>query len=424
MNISKPIALTIAAGSLTYSAAGAEPVRSPRATISSSPTTHIYYNIATGEQIATNLNTQTLRDAIDPGETVWVADNHTPCAAFGQTSGTSVILDNPNDYFGTGAAPETRTLMNDWADIPPDTIVDCFQLSYATGIQDTDTNSDGIADGVVGFGLNWGFYEENNGFNDCRCGQGLIGFTLTGLPGQLDGLGGFASAELTIDLASDFDNSLVMEFGDSDGDLNSAVVHNPFVFVGKCGDRDDDGLSDFSYTIQFIQPGTLDTDNADSDSDSTTGIDGNPALQDATGVPLAHYRGTTIEIDNGDGTFSYEITTAPGPNAYGAEEGWDEFSYPGGFYDATYWMGGFSCNSDGNGDINAYSQIALTMYGPENSICCPADFNCDGVIDIFDVFEYLDAFNAGDSAADFTNDGQLDIFDVFTFIDTYNAGCP
>ncbi|MCA9303462.1 MAG: hypothetical protein KC996_05005 [Phycisphaerales bacterium] len=54
-----------------------------------------------------------------------------------------------------------------------------------------------------------------------------------------------------------------------------------------------------------------------------------------------------------------------------------------------------------------------------------ADLNGDGELDVFDVFAYLDAFNAGDlGIADMTNDGSLDVFDVFAFLDLFNAGCP
>jgi subtilisin family serine protease len=55
---------------------------------------------------------------------------------------------------------------------------------------------------------------------------------------------------------------------------------------------------------------------------------------------------------------------------------------------------------------------------------CPADFTGDGSLDIFDVFAFLDAFNASDPIADFTADGSFDIFDVFAFLDEFNAGCP
>jgi glucose/arabinose dehydrogenase len=61
----------------------------------------------------------------------------------------------------------------------------------------------------------------------------------------------------------------------------------------------------------------------------------------------------------------------------------------------------------------------------ESAGCNDADFTEPyDVLDIFDVFAYLDLFNAGDAAADFTGDGTLDIFDVFAFLDVFNAGCP
>ena len=55
---------------------------------------------------------------------------------------------------------------------------------------------------------------------------------------------------------------------------------------------------------------------------------------------------------------------------------------------------------------------------------CPVDLVDDGVLDIFDVFAFLDAFGSGDLAVEYTGDGLLDIFDVFAFLDAFNAGCP
>lgn len=55
---------------------------------------------------------------------------------------------------------------------------------------------------------------------------------------------------------------------------------------------------------------------------------------------------------------------------------------------------------------------------------CAADFTSDGLLDIFDVFAFIDAFNRGDPAADFTADGSLDVFDVFAYLDAFADGCP
>jgi len=67
----------------------------------------------------------------------------------------------------------------------------------------------------------------------------------------------------------------------------------------------------------------------------------------------------------------------------------------------------------------ANASAALTDRG-----CSDADIDMDDDLDVFDVFAFLDAFNAGDLAADFTGDGSLDIFDVFGFLEQFNAGCP
>lgn len=55
---------------------------------------------------------------------------------------------------------------------------------------------------------------------------------------------------------------------------------------------------------------------------------------------------------------------------------------------------------------------------------CQADYTMDGLLDIFDIFAFLDAFNAGDPAGDFNADGVYDVFDVFAYLDAFNAGCP
>ncbi len=53
-----------------------------------------------------------------------------------------------------------------------------------------------------------------------------------------------------------------------------------------------------------------------------------------------------------------------------------------------------------------------------------ADLTGDGIIDIADVFAFLDAYNTSNfSVADLTGDGIIDIADVFAFLNAYNAGC-
>lgn len=55
---------------------------------------------------------------------------------------------------------------------------------------------------------------------------------------------------------------------------------------------------------------------------------------------------------------------------------------------------------------------------------CDVDINCDGLLDVFDIFEFLDLFAAMDPQADFIPDGIFDIFDVFEYLNQFQAGCP
>jgi hypothetical protein len=69
---------------------------------------------------------------------------------------------------------------------------------------------------------------------------------------------------------------------------------------------------------------------------------------------------------------------------------------------------------DGNGIISG---------ADASLISCAADLLPDGILDVFDVFAFLDLFNASDPAADFEADGVLDVFDVFAFLNLFNQGC-
>ncbi len=55
---------------------------------------------------------------------------------------------------------------------------------------------------------------------------------------------------------------------------------------------------------------------------------------------------------------------------------------------------------------------------------CPADLNSDGLLDFFDLQEFLNWYSAGDLQADFIADGVLDFFDVQEYLNLYSAGCP
>jgi hypothetical protein len=54
--------------------------------------------------------------------------------------------------------------------------------------------------------------------------------------------------------------------------------------------------------------------------------------------------------------------------------------------------------------------------------CCRADFNHDGQPAVQDIFDFLNAWFAGDARADF-NGGGLDVQDIFDFLNAWFAGC-
>jgi hypothetical protein len=55
---------------------------------------------------------------------------------------------------------------------------------------------------------------------------------------------------------------------------------------------------------------------------------------------------------------------------------------------------------------------------------CLADFTGDGVLDFFDVQDFLAAFSAGEDRADINNDNTLDFFDVAAYLQAFSDGCP
>ena len=54
---------------------------------------------------------------------------------------------------------------------------------------------------------------------------------------------------------------------------------------------------------------------------------------------------------------------------------------------------------------------------------CPADFNVDMSVDIFDYLDFLDAFISNDALADVNHDSVVDLFDYLDFVDTLSRGC-
>lgn len=56
-------------------------------------------------------------------------------------------------------------------------------------------------------------------------------------------------------------------------------------------------------------------------------------------------------------------------------------------------------------------------------VTCNADFNSDGVIDLFDYLDFVDVFSSGIPDSDYNADGVVDLFDYLDYVDQFAAGC-
>jgi hypothetical protein len=70
------------------------------------------------------------------------------------------------------------------------------------------------------------------------------------------------------------------------------------------------------------------------------------------------------------------------------------------------------------GDLNGDGIID----GADLALVCPADFNCDGVVAVGDIFDFLNAWFAGSQRAN-TDGGILGVSDIFAFLNAWFAGC-
>jgi hypothetical protein len=384
---------------------------------------YIYVNMATGEKIATAINDVTRPRGGGVAPEVWIADNRLPCAAYGQTGGTSGLID---DIDGTNVDWQTGSVVLHWGDIPADTVVDSVQVRYSTRHVDVDADGDGFADGVEGFGCEWSWYDGDDGFNSCTTRTPLVALTLANLPGRTTGGTALSVYIFTVDLGAE---NLSFEIGDSDGDNQGADVHNAFAFPDS--DLDVDGLADFSYAQRFIQPGTFDFDG-----DGV--LDGDIAAAADCGNSLVAPRGPAI-VDPNAATIDFYIISPvdPLPAGQGITDRFDRYIIQDGFWLSvgTFSYGRFSCdsNADGvGGPYRSFAQFWHIMFGPAVTPPCRVDLfpagAPDGQLNFFDLSTFINLFNNQDPAADFFpvagGDGVFNFFDLSTFIGEFNAGCP
>jgi hypothetical protein len=163
---------------------------------------------------------------------------------------------------------------------------------------------------------------------------------------------------------------------------------------------------------------------------------------DGSVVMAGWFRSPTVDFDPGDGVDSRasagEIDAVLWQLGPGGEY-LDTTTWGSAFHDrlytvlldgtsAAYVCGFFSetmdfdCGQgvDAHASDGAYDSLMMRLTLPGG---CYADYNADGVLDLFDFLAFVNAFNAGDPGADCTGEGVGDLFDFLCFVNAFNAGC-
>jgi len=414
---------------------------------------HIYFNVATGEKITTLIGAGDTQGAAvgDPGTEIWIADTGVQCADQGYSTEYFWGLDDPT---ATGTF-SLNMICFDWGDIASDTVVDCVQVHWVTDHADTDTDGDSVADGIEGFGARWLFWDGMNGRSprmECIA-HPIIGFSFFGLQGEYPvDTATLALWTADIDLGGSFGTALTFEIADTDGDLQGAAVASEIAFPVVQDDDSDsipdwdidaDGLADWGWSIQFNQPGTIDVDNADSDSNWQTGIDGDLGALATAGIMFGSPTPGHAEFDSVGGGWDW---VSDGPTAGKTE---DAFTLgltgnPDGSGALTifgaFWFGGLDCSAGQTAGYTPASHFQTVLYGPLNcGVRCPVDMpsdlsepcpSGDGALNFLDISYFLSFYAQGDLFVDFAGnpdgspDGVLNFLDVSAFLAMFAAGCP
>ncbi|MCA9276861.1 MAG: hypothetical protein KDA29_12620 [Phycisphaerales bacterium] len=404
---------------------------------------HIYFNVATGERVVTQLGDGETQGA-DTGnsEPIWATLVQNACASEGYTTEFFFGFDNPGP-----SSLSTNITVLDYGDIALDSVVDCFQVNWVVAHPDTDTDLDSVGDGVEELAGQWVLWEPDNGRAANNCSRlPLVNVLFFNLPGNIAASGFLSGYTLDVDLVAGFTGTdLSFEIGDSDGDCQTAAFCNNDVDTNSDGigdgvsvanadrdfdslpdsDIDGDGLFDWSWTVRFYQPGI----GNDFDSDGDTGV-APPSSSDTIGISFGFPEGSAI--DNGDGTWAWNIDSSADPAGTGEEDRFAIYTTldDGGgneliIYNGGYWFGGFACTggliSTGGAGYSPPAMFQFVLYGPNPYICCPSDYNCDGAVNFFDVSAFLADWQNGE---DYNGDGQTNFFDVSAFLTDFNAGCP
>tara|TARA_R110000737_G_scaffold2923_10_gene9360 strand:- start:160696 stop:162039 length:1344 start_codon:yes stop_codon:yes gene_type:complete len=442
------ISALVVAGIAGYASAAGEPVRLDPTGSNVRHAGHVYFNIATGEKITTLINVGDGQQPVvgEPGTEIWIADTRAQCADQGYSTEYFFGIDDPS----ASTSLALNAICFDWGDIPFNTVVDCVQVHWVSDHEDTDTNSDSVADGIEGLAATWTYWDANNGRSpllDC-ISMPIIGFRFYNLQGEFPiDTAALALWTADIDLGGSFGTSLTFEIGDNDSDPQGAAVFNARMDL-QDGDSDSvpdididqDGLADWGWSIQFIQPGIADVDDADGDDDWSTGIDGDIAALATAGIVFGSPTPGHAEFDSIAAEWNW---VSDGPTAGATEDAFTLGSSPnpdgsGSMTIAgTFFFGGLDCTPGSTTGYTPAAHFQTVLYGPSNI----PDFDCgdiagnpdgspDGVLNFLDISAFLQYFAAGDLRMDFAGnpdgspDGVLNFLDVSAYLAMFAQGCP
>ncbi len=448
MSFKAPVTILLVA--LSGSAlASNEPAKLDATAASINHAGHIYFNVATGEKVTTLIGSGDAQQAADgtPGSEIWIADTGAQCADQGFSTSFFFGLD---DADATSPTPlDLNAMCLDWGDIAFDTVVDCVQVHWVSDHADTDTDSDSNADGIEGLAATWVFWDAMNGRSpqlDCTA-LPIIQFRIENLPGEYpEDTATLAFWTADIDLGASFGSSLTFEIGDTDSDKQGASIHNARLDLQDNDsnsipdiDHDNDGLADWGWSIQFIQPGTVDLDNADGDDDTQTGIDGDPAALATAGIVFGSPTPGHAEMDSAGG-WSW---VSDGPTAGVTEDAFalatTDFPDGSGLMTVagTFFFGGLSCEADPtSGQYTPAAHFQIILYSGSGTHFDCGDYagnpdgTPDGLLNFLDVSAFLNYFQEGNLVVDLAGnpdgspDGQLNFIDVSAFLALFAAGCP
>ena len=83
----------------------------------------------------------------------------------------------------------------------------------------------------------------------------------------------------------------------------------------------------------------------------------------------------------------------------------------------------FTIDIDGVSQSFKYAGIYRGLVFSGGAEGCYADFDGNGVLDLFDFLAYVNSFNANEKKADCDGNGVLDLFDFLCYVNAFNAGC-